>query len=266
MSHVNHYKEDAAADCVDRATLVEQIRGWGEALGFQQIGISDIELAEPERRLQQWLDDDRHGDMEWMARHGTKRTRPSELVPGTRSVIVARMDYLPAKATPIEALLDQPHRAAISRYAIGRDYHKVLRARLQRLATLIGDRVGPFGYRVFTDSAPVMEKPLAVKAGLGWMGKHTNVLNRRAGSYFFLGVIYTDLDLPSDAPVQDHCGSCNKCIDVCPTQAITGPQQLDARRCISYLTIENKGSIPLEFRRAIGNRIYGCDDCQAVCP
>ena len=266
MSHLGHYKDVSAADCADLPALVEQIRGWGLELGFQQIGISDIELDQAEQRLNDWLADGQHGDMDWMARHGSKRTRPDELVPGTRSVIVARMDYLPAKATPVEDLLEQPERACISRYAIGRDYHKVLRARLQKLAGKIERAIGPFGYRVFTDSAPVMEKPLAAKAGLGWIGKHTNLLNRRAGSWFFLGVIYTDLELPSDQPVTDHCGSCRKCIDICPTQAITAPYQLDARRCISYLTIEHKGAIPVEFRQAIGNRVYGCDDCQMVCP
>ncbi len=266
MSHIDNYKELNSVDQPDSASLVNAIRQWGQTLGFQQIGISDIELGQAEQRLNDWLADGQHGDMDWMERHGNKRTRPDELVPGTCSVIVARMDYLPASATPVEDLLEQPERACISRYAIGRDYHKVLRARLQKLATNIEQTIGPFGYRVFTDSAPVMEKPLAAKAGLGWIGKHTNLLNRRAGSWFFLGVIYTDLALPADEPVTDHCGSCRKCIDVCPTQAITAPYQLDARRCISYLTIEHKGAIPIEFRRPIGNRVYGCDDCQAVCP
>jgi epoxyqueuosine reductase len=201
-----------------------------------------------------------------MARHGRKRTRPAQLVPGTRSVIVARMDYLPPDATPVDELLQRPDTACISRYAVGRDYHKVLRARLKKLAERVAREIGPFGHRVFTDSAPVMEKPLAAKAGLGWIGKHTNLLDRRAGSWFFLGEVYTDLALPPDEPVRDHCGSCRACIDVCPTQAITAPYRLDARRCISYLTIELKGSIPEEFRTAIGNRVYGCDDCQAVCP
>ena len=230
------------------------------------MGFADTDLATAERDLDQWLAEGRHGDMEWMARHGTKRTRPDELVRGTRSVIVLRMDYLPADATPLEDLLDQPDKACISRYAIGRDYHKTLRSRLKKLAQKIEAEIGAFGYRVFTDSAPVMEKPLAAKAGLGWIGKHTNLLNRRAGSWFFLGEIYTDLEFSPDQPVRDHCGSCRKCIDVCPTQAITAPYQLDATRCISYLTIELKGSIPEEFRAAIGNRVYGCDDCQAVCP
>ena len=248
------------------STLVADIRRWGLALGFQQVGISDIDLTAYEARLDQWLAQNHHGEMGWMASHGRKRSRPELLQAGTRSVIVARMDYLPPQATPAEALLAQTDKACISRYAIGRDYHKVLRSRLKELAEQIKGVVGPFGYRVFTDSAPVLEKPLAEKAGLGWIGKHTNLLNRQAGSWFFLGEIYTDLALPSDAPMQDHCGSCRRCIDICPTQAIVAPYQLDARRCISYLTIELKGSIPLEFRKALGNRIYGCDDCQMVCP
>ncbi|MDX1624956.1 MAG: tRNA epoxyqueuosine(34) reductase QueG [Wenzhouxiangellaceae bacterium] len=269
MAHARDYKEDSAASparSVDPAELVAEIRTWGRELGFQQVGIAGTDLALEERRLAEWLDTGRHGEMEWMARHGTKRTRPGELVPGTRSVIVARMDYLPPGATPVDDLLGRPDTACISRYAVGRDYHKVLRARLKKLAERIGERVGEFGYRVFTDSAPVMEKPLAAKAGLGWIGKHTNLLNRRAGSWFFLGVVYTDLELPVDEPVRDHCGSCRRCIDVCPTDAIEAPYRLDARRCISYLTIEHAGSIPVEFREAIGNRVYGCDDCQAVCP
>ncbi len=250
----------------DAEALKARIREWGADLGFQQVGFADTDLADTEQRLDQWLAEGKHGDMDWMARHGRKRTRPAELVPGTRSAIVLRMDYLPSRATPLDELLDQPEKACISRYALGRDYHKVLRARMKRLAQKIEAEIGEFGYRVFTDSAPVMEKPLAAKAGLGWIGKHTNLLNRHAGSWFFLGEIYTDLEFAPDRPVQDHCGSCRKCIDVCPTQAITAPYQLDARRCISYLTIELKGSIPERFRAAIGNRVYGCDDCQAVCP
>jgi epoxyqueuosine reductase len=246
--------------------LKANIREWGQALGFQQVGFAGIALGQIERQLEQWLDAGMHGEMEWMAHHGARRTRPDLLVPGTRSVICTRMDYLPPDATPVEDLLEQPDKACISRYAIGRDYHKLLRARLKKLAERIAAEIGPFGYRVFTDSAPVMEKPLAASAGLGWIGKHTNLLNRHAGSWFFLGEIYTDLDLAPDAPVDDHCGSCRRCIDVCPTRAIVAPYQLDARRCISYLTIELKGAIPLEFREAIGNRVYGCDDCQMVCP
>ena len=259
-------QQQSTNDRPDTEALKARIRQWGLELGFQQVGFAGTDLATAERDLDQWLAEGRHGDMEWMARHGTKRTRPDELVRGTRSVIVLRMDYLPADATPLEDLLDQPDKACISRYAIGRDYHKTLRSRLKKLAQKIEADIGAFGYRVFTDSAPVMEKPLAAKAGLGWIGKHTNLLNRRAGSWFFLGEIYTDLEFSPDKPLRDHCGSCRKCIDVCPTQAITAPYQLDATRCISYLTIELKGSIPEEFREAIGNRVYGCDDCQAVCP
>ncbi|MGY6554705.1 MAG: tRNA epoxyqueuosine(34) reductase QueG [Wenzhouxiangella sp.] len=248
------------------ADLVASIRCWGRELGFQAIGIADPDLASYEARLDAWLAAGHHGEMDWMAAHGRKRSRPALLHPGTRSVIVVRMDYLPPNATPVETLIEQPDKACISRYAVGRDYHKVLRSRLKKLAQRIEQAIGPIGYRVFTDSAPVLEKPLAEKAGLGWIGKHTNLLNRHAGSWFFLGEIYTDLALPPDIPVRDHCGSCRRCIDICPTQAIIAPYQLDARRCISYLTIELKGSIPIEFREAIGNRIYGCDDCQMVCP
>lgn len=254
------------ANAPDPDALKGRIREWGAELGFGQVGFADTDLRKAERDLDRWLDEGRHGDMEWMARHGRKRTRPAELEPGTRSVIVARMDYLPADATPVEALLEKPEKACISRYAVGRDYHKLLRTRLKKLAGRIAEEIGPFGFRVFTDSAPVMEKPLAAKAGLGWIGKHTNLLNRHHGSWFFLGEIYTDLEFPPDGPVSDHCGSCRKCIDVCPTQAITAPYRLDARRCISYLTIEHRGSIPVEFRAAMGNRVYGCDDCQMVCP
>ena len=246
--------------------LVDDIRRWGRELGFDQVAIADTDLADYEARLDAWLAAGHHGEMDWMAAHGRKRSRPELLHPDTRSVIVARMDYLPAEATPVEELIGQPDKACISRYAIGRDYHKVLRSRLKKLAQHIENKIGRFGYRVFTDSAPVLEKPLAEKAGLGWIGKHTNLLNRHAGSWFFLGEIYTDLALPPDAPVRDHCGSCRRCIDICPTRAIVAPYQLDARRCISYLTIELKGAIPLEFREALGNRIYGCDDCQMVCP
>ncbi|HMA97903.1 MAG TPA: tRNA epoxyqueuosine(34) reductase QueG [Wenzhouxiangella sp.] len=245
---------------------MDQIKRWGQTLGFQQVAIADTDLSVYEARLDAWLEHNLHGEMEWMAGHGRKRTRPALLRPGTRSVIVVRMDYLPPKATEVRELIGQKEKACISRYALGRDYHKVMRGRLKQLAQRIEEAIGPFGYRVFTDSAPVLEKPLAEKAGLGWIGKHTNLLNRHAGSWFFLGEIYTDLDLTPDEPVGDHCGSCRRCIDICPTQAIVAPYQLDARRCISYLTIELKGSIPLEFRKPMGNRIYGCDDCQMVCP
>ena len=250
----------------DTEALKARIRQWGLELGFQQVGFADTDLATAERDLDQWLAEGRHGDMEWMAPPRPQAHPAGRTGAGTRSVIVLRMDYLPADATPLDDLLGQPDKACISRYAIGRDYHKTLRNRLKKLAQKIEAEIGAFGYRVFTDSAPVMEKPLAAKAGLGWIGKHTNLLNRHAGSWFFLGEIYTDLEFSPDQPVRDHCGSCRKCIDVCPTQAITAPYQLDATRCISYLTIELKGSIPVEFREAIGNRVYGCDDCQAVCP
>jgi epoxyqueuosine reductase len=204
--------------------------------------------------------------MGYMARHGTRRARPAELVPGTLRVVSARMDYLPEDALAPRTVLDDPTRAYVSRYALGRDYHRVLRSRLARLADRLADAAGATGYRAFTDSAPVLEKALARDAGLGWIGKHTNLLDRSAGSWFFLGEVFTDLPLPVDAPVSAHCGSCTACIDVCPTRAIVAPWQLDARRCISYLTIELEGIIPEEFRAAIGNRIYGCDDCQLVCP
>jgi epoxyqueuosine reductase len=250
----------------DWARLAADIKAWGRELGFQQLGIADTRLDEHERRLNQWLAAGRHGTMEYMARHGSKRSRPAELVPDTLRVISARMDYLPPEAAPAEALLNRGERAYVSRYALGRDYHKVLRARLGQLARRIAAVTGPFGYRVFVDSAPVLEKALAEKAGLGWIGKHTNLLHREAGSWFFLGELYTDLPLPVDAPVKSHCGDCRACIDICPTQAIVAPYQLDARRCISYLTIELRGSIPVELRPLIGNRIYGCDDCQLVCP
>jgi epoxyqueuosine reductase len=266
MSHDRDYRQPAASAETLPNDLVDRIRAWGEALGFDQVGIADLDLSAYEAQLDRWLELGFHGDMDWMAAHGRKRSRPAQLRPGTRSVITVRLDYLPADSTPAETLLGQPDKALISRYALGRDYHKVMRGRLKKLAQRIEAVVGPFGHRVFTDSAPVLEKPLAEKSGLGWIGKHTNLLNRHAGSWFFLGEIYTDLPLPADRPVGDHCGSCRRCIDICPTQAIVAPYQLDARRCISYLTIELKGSIPEEFRRPLGNRIYGCDDCQMVCP
>ena len=246
--------------------LADEIKSRGEALGFQQIGITGIELGEDERRLQDWLAKRRHGEMSYMARHGPKRSRPDLLVPGTARVISGRLDYWPGSSHDAEAVLQDPNRAYISRYAMGRDYHKVLRQRLRRLAQSVESAIGPFGYRVFVDSAPVLEKSLARNAGLGWIGKHTNLLHHKAGSYFFLGEVFTDLPLPVDEPATDHCGTCRACIDICPTKAIVAPYQLDARRCISYLTIELKGSIPVEFRQAIGNRIFGCDDCQLVCP
>lgn len=299
----------------DAAALKRDITRWGRELGFQAIGITHLDLAEDEAALERWLALGRHGEMDYMARHGRKRTRPADLVPGTLSVICVRMDYLPADAVPMQATLDDPEQAYVSRYALGRDYHKLLRGRLQKLAERIDAQVGGLGYRVFTDSAPVLEKPLARNAGLGWIGKHTNLIDSRTGSWFFLGELYTDLplaesaalpsdhgasvavsgpDLPRhapsdriavrvddtsvaadshtrpglhpDQPASEHCGSCRRCIDACPTGAIVAPFELDARLCISYLTIELHGSIPVELRPMIGNRIYGCDDCQLVCP
>ena len=248
------------------AAIKQQLRAWGWELGFQQIGIAPIQLASAETDLRAWLAAGYHGEMQWMASHGDRRTRPAKLIPGTTRVIVARMDYLPDEARSPRALLDEPVKAYIARYSLGRDYHKLLRRRLQQLADRVTENYGDFGYRVFVDSGPVMEKPLAALAGLGWQGKHTNLLNRDAGSWFLLGTIYTDLPLTIDSPVTDHCGSCTACLDVCPTKAIVAPYRLDARRCISYLTIEQRGSIPIEFREAIGNRVFGCDDCQLFCP
>ena len=246
--------------------LAARIRAWGQELGFQQLGFSDIELGEHEVHLNNWLSKGFHGDMSYMQRHGTRRSRPQELEPGTLRVISVRMDYLPQTAEDIETLLKTPSKGVISRYALGRDYHKLMRKRLQKLAHLIEGDSGPFGYRVFVDSAPVLEKALAEKAGLGWIGKHSNLINQHAGSWFFLGEIYTDLPLPIDSPATEHCGACTRCIDICPTQAIVAPYTVDARRCISYLTIELRDSIPEELRSLMGNRIYGCDDCQLVCP
>jgi epoxyqueuosine reductase len=255
----------------DMASLALSVKQWGRELGFADVRIADIDLSHIEQGFQAWLDAGYHGEMDYMAAHGIKRTRPAELVPGTLRVITARMDYLPRNAQENWrarefSRLAEPGEAVVSVYARGRDYHKVLRGRLQRLADRIAATAGQFGYRVFTDSAPVMEVGLAEKSGLGWRGKHTLLLNRDAGSMFFLGEMYTDLPLPVDAPVTSHCGQCSACIDVCPTQAILGPYRLDARRCISYLTIELKGSIPPELRPLIGNRVLGCDDCQLVCP
>ena len=246
--------------------LADDIKQWGRELGLQGLGISDTELCAAEAKHFERLAKGYHGEMEYMASHGHKRTRPAELVPGTIRIISARMDYLPAAgADPLE-VLHNPRKAYISRYAVGRDYHKVLRKRLQRLASRIEQHIGPFGYRVFTDSAPVLERPIAEKAGLGWTGKHTLLLAEHTGSWFFLGEIYTDLPLPVDTPVKPHCGTCTACIDCCPTRAIVAPFEVDARRCISYLTIELHGAIPNELRPLLGNRIYGCDDCQLFCP
>ena len=251
---------------IDYPALSAQIARWGHELGFQQVGVADVDLSADEARLLEWVDKGRHGEMRYMTHHGLKRSRPALLEPGTTRVICVRMDYWPGSATAAERLLADADAAYVSRYALGRDYHKVLRRRLQKLADRIEAQVGPFGYRAFTDSAPVLEKPLARNAGLGWIGKHTNLINRRAGSWFFLGELYTDLPLPVDEPANDHCGSCRACIDACPTGAIVAPYQLDARLCISYLTIELHGSIPVGLRALIGNRVYGCDDCQLVCP
>ncbi len=248
------------------AALKAQIAAWCRGLGFQQCGVSDIDLAVAEERLGDWLRRRFHGSMDYMERHGTRRSRPDELVPATVRIISVRMDYLTEPQESATELLDHETRAYVSRYALGRDYHKVLRGRLRELARRIEERVGTFGYRVFVDSAPVLEKAIAEKAGLGWIGKHTNLIDRDRGSWFFLGELYTDLPLPVDDPEVSHCGTCRACIDVCPTQAIVAPYQLDARRCISYLTIESRAPIPVEFRKAIGNRIYGCDDCQLYCP
>jgi len=239
---------------------------WARELGFQHLGVAGIDLSQAEAGLQRWLERGFQGQMEYLARHGTRRSRPAELVPGTVRVISVRLDYLPGDARPAQEVLEDPELGYISRYALGRDYHKVIRARLQRLAERIQAEVGPFSYRVFTDSAPVLEVELARQAGLGWRGKHTLLLDRSAGSWFFLGEIYTDLELPLDEPLAPHCGTCRRCIDVCPTAAILEPYVLDARRCISYLTIEHAGSIPEALRPSMGNRIYGCDDCQLVCP
>jgi epoxyqueuosine reductase len=246
---------------MDHAALAAAIKQWGRSLGFQAVGIADADLSAAEPRLLEWIARGWHGEMEYMARHGALRARPAQLVPGTLRVIACRMDYLPSQHAQ-----EQPGQAVIARYARGRDYHKVLRGRLQKLCERIAGEIGPFGHRVFCDSAPVLEVELAARAGIGWRGKHTLLLSRDAGSWFFLGEIYTSLPLPADAPGSEHCGTCEACIAVCPTQAIRAPYQLDARRCISYLTIEHRSAIPEALRPLIGNRVYGCDDCQSVCP
>jgi epoxyqueuosine reductase len=250
----------------DFIRLARDIRSWGLELGFGEIGIADTGLEAEEAHLIAWLDAGRHGEMDYMAHHGVRRARPAELVAGTLRVITARLDYLASDARDAATTLSDSRKAYVSRYALGRDYHKVLRRKLGRLATRIADAAGDFRYRVFTDSAPVLEVALAAKSGLGWRGKHTLLLTRDAGSFFFLGEIYTDLPLPVSPAVSAHCGSCSACIDACPTGAIVAPYELDARRCISYLTIELKGSIPEALRPLIGNRVYGCDDCQLACP
>lgn len=250
----------------DGPALLAEIRAWARELGFAQLGVSDVDLREHEAHLQRWLAAGYQGEMTWMAAHGSKRSRPAELVPGTCRVLSLRMDYLPDGSDP-EAVLADPEKAYIARYTLGRDYHKLLRKRLAQLAKRIETRVGGGHYRAFVDSAPVLERALAERAGLGWIAKNTMLINSDAGSWFFLGEIYTDLPLPTD-PIQTtkHCGSCRACLDICPTQAFVGPFELDASRCISYLTIEHKGSIDPELRPLMGNRIFGCDDCQLVCP
>jgi epoxyqueuosine reductase len=245
--------------------LAQQIKIWGKELGFQKVGICDVDLSEHEAALQKWLDAGYHGSMDWMARHGMMRARPDELLPGTVRVISVRMDYLPPEARFASNLANTNH-AYISRYALGRDYHKLVRKQLNKLGKLIEQEVGQFGYRPFVDSAPILERPLAQKAGLGWTGKHSLILDKDCGSWFFLGELLIDLPLPVDEPSVDQCGKCKACITSCPTQAIVDEKVVDARRCISYLTIEFDGVIPEEFRKPMGNRIYGCDDCQLVCP
>ncbi|HEY2684489.1 MAG TPA: tRNA epoxyqueuosine(34) reductase QueG [Steroidobacteraceae bacterium] len=245
---------------------VPDIEAIARELGFSGIGVASIELSQEEAFFNEWLAAGFAGEMDYMSRHGHKRTRPQSLIPGTVSCLSVRMDYWPGDSAPAMGVLKDPSLGYLSRYALGRDYHKVLRARLKRLCERLEEKVGPFGHRVFTDSAPVLEKPLARNAGLGWIGKHTNLIDKDSGSYFFLGEIYLDFALPASTPASAHCGTCSACMPACPTGAIVAPFKLDARRCISYLTIELKGSIPIEFRRAIGNRVYGCDDCQLVCP
>ena len=250
---------------LDLVKLSEDIKVWGKELGFQKVGIADIDLKQHEQALQRWLDNSYHGEMDYMERHGMKRARPDELHPGTLRVISVRMDYLPENALFAHTLKDR-NSAYISRYALGRDYHKVVRKKLKQLGQKIEQQVGQLGYRPFVDSAPVLERPLAEKAGLGWIGKHSLLLDEKAGSWFFIGELMVDLPLPVDKPVEDKCGQCVACLKICPTQAIVAPYIIDGRRCISYLTIELQGAIPVEFRKAIGNRIYGCDDCQLICP
>jgi len=251
---------------LDAPALLADVRRWSRELGFARLGVAHLDLAPDEAHFLDWLRAGFNGEMAYMSRHGIKRSRPAELLPGTVSCISVRMDYWPEDAVDAEATLADASVAYVSRYALGRDYHKLMRARLQQLCDRIKSAVGPFGHRVFADTAPVLEKALARNAGLGWIGKHTNLIDRDAGSYFFLGEVYLDLELPSEQASTAHCGTCSACMPACPTGAIVAPYRLDARRCISYLTIELHGTIPVEFRRAIGNRIYGCDDCQLVCP
>ncbi|MFO1284939.1 MAG: tRNA epoxyqueuosine(34) reductase QueG [Burkholderiales bacterium] len=250
----------------DPIALAARIRDWARELGLGAVGIADLDLGDAPKRLRDWLAQGRHGDMDYLARHAALRADPAALVPGALRVISVRMDYWPAAARDAAAVLADPERAYVSRYALGRDYHKVVRGKLQALADRIGADIGAFGYRVFSDSAPVMEVAYATKTGIGWRGKHTLALSRDAGSTFFLGEIVTDLPLPVDAPASAHCGSCRACLDACPTGAIVAPYELDARLCISYLTIEHRGAIPEAMRPLVGNRVYGCDDCQLACP
>jgi epoxyqueuosine reductase len=263
MNPPDFQAQDAAPSLPELKMQLEQL---ARARGFEALGVSDVELSADAIRLGRWLDVGLHGEMGYMSKHGSKRTRPEELVPGTLRVLSARMNYWPPDARDAHEALADEGSGYVSRYALGRDYHKLLRNSLQDLSNDIVARVGPMGYRVFVDSGPVLEKALARNAGIGWIGKHTNLIARDAGSYFFIGEILTDLPLPVDAPASAHCGSCSACIPACPTGAITAPYRLDARRCISYLTIELHGAIPVELRRMMGNRIYGCDDCQLVCP
>jgi epoxyqueuosine reductase len=250
----------------DLRQLSDDIHCWSRELGFQQTGVAEVALGADEVHLRDWLARGQHGAMDYMARHGDKRSRPEQLIPGTLRVISVRMDYGTGEDAEAWTTLDDGSRAYVARYALGRDYHKLMRSRLQSLAERIAERIGPFGYRVFVDSAPVLERALARNAGLGWIGKNTCLINKDSGSWFFLGEIFVDVALPADAPASAHCGTCTRCLDICPTQAIIAPNRVDARRCISYLTIELQGSIPAEFRKPIGNRIFGCDDCQLVCP
>jgi len=258
-------KKSAEIKLLDFAALAADIKQWGKELGFQQVGIADIDISSHEAKLQQWLDNSYHGEMEYMQKHGMKRARPDELHPGTLRVISVRMDYLPENAQFARTLKNRDN-AYISRYALGRDYHKVVRKRLKQLGEKIQQQVGQLGFRPFVDSAPILERPLAAKAGLGWTGKHSLLIDSKAGSWFFIGELLIDLPLPVDKPVANRCGECVSCLKICPTQAIVSPYIVDGRRCISYLTIELQGAIPVEFRKAIGNRIYGCDDCQLICP
>ena len=265
MTDKNSIDDQFDTTQIDLIQLSENIKLWGKALGFQQVGISDIDLAQHEEKLQQWLDNKYHGEMDYMEKHGMKRARPAELHPGTLRVISVRMDYLPDNAQFARTLKNKDD-AYISRYALGRDYHKVVRKRLKQLGQKIEQQVGKLGYRPFVDSAPILERPLAEKAGLGWIGKHSLLIDTKTGSWFFIGELMIDLPLPVDKPVENKCGQCVACLKICPTQAIVAPYVVDGRRCISYLTIELQGAIPVEFRKAIGNRIYGCDDCQLICP